>query len=216
MLEDPPSVSPIIKPRWYERGECVSYTIVQQLGHLKQLSGTASHKVTIVIGTITCISSFHSLSLLVVQSCRLTFSLEFLWLFMMILYERCIIDAKNSVTVSDTHKLYQTHITHFFRLCLICSIICKPLFSFQTQNQACQQVTDEMDKEYKKLSDNIKECSEKVKVHIFMPVVSCEYLISFYPKVWVTFFRQSTSKAQSSTTRGTTYMFWTFYSISST
>ncbi|KAF8690854.1 hypothetical protein HU200_041254 [Digitaria exilis] len=36
-------------------------------------------------------------------------------------------------------------------------------FCFQTQTKACQQLTDEADKEYKKVSDNIKESSEIVK-----------------------------------------------------
>jgi hypothetical protein len=38
---------------------------------------------------------------------------------------------------------------------------------FRPTNQACQQLTDEVDKEYKKMCDNIKEGSEKVKVQIF-------------------------------------------------
>ncbi|TVU39092.1 hypothetical protein EJB05_12496, partial [Eragrostis curvula] len=50
---------------------------------------------------------------------------------------------------------------------------------FETQNQACQQLTDEVDKEYKKMSDNIKESSEKVKAK----------------------YKQIIAEAQSSTTR---------------
>ena len=38
--------------------------------------------------------------------------------------------------------------------------------SFQTQNQACQQLTDEVDKEYKKMSDSIKETAETIKVQL--------------------------------------------------
>jgi hypothetical protein len=34
MLEDPPSASPTIKPRWYERGERTSYTIVPTLWNM--------------------------------------------------------------------------------------------------------------------------------------------------------------------------------------
>ncbi|RLN34610.1 atherin-like [Panicum miliaceum] len=49
----------------------------------------------------------------------------------------------------------------------------------KTQNQACQQLTDEVDKEYKKMSDNIKESSEIVKAK----------------------FKQIITEAQSSTTR---------------
>ncbi|KAK3126945.1 hypothetical protein QOZ80_7AG0565640 [Eleusine coracana subsp. coracana] len=49
----------------------------------------------------------------------------------------------------------------------------------KTQNQACQQLTDEVDKEYKKMSDNIKESSEKVKAK----------------------YKQIIAEAQSSTTR---------------
>ncbi|CAN6171852.1 unnamed protein product, partial [Urochloa humidicola] len=48
-----------------------------------------------------------------------------------------------------------------------------------TQNQACQQLTDEVDKEYKKMSDNIKERSEIVKAK----------------------YKQIIAEAQSSTTR---------------
>jgi hypothetical protein len=129
---------------------------------------------------------------------------------MKILYERCIFDAKKSETVSDTHKLYQTHITHFFRSwCLICSIICKPLFSFQTQNQACQQLTHEMDKEYKKLSDNIKEGSEKVKVQISMPVVSCEYSIVLILKYGSPF----SGKVQADYCRGTILHSWYYIHV---
>ncbi|CAL5065724.1 unnamed protein product [Urochloa decumbens] len=49
----------------------------------------------------------------------------------------------------------------------------------KTQNQACQQLTDEVDKEYKKMSDNIKERSEIVKAK----------------------YKQIIAEAQSSTTR---------------
>ncbi|CAN6203761.1 unnamed protein product [Urochloa humidicola] len=49
----------------------------------------------------------------------------------------------------------------------------------KTQNQACQQLTDEVDKEYKKMSDNIKERSEIVKAK----------------------YKQIITEAQSSTTR---------------
>ncbi|KAG2633371.1 swi5-dependent recombination DNA repair protein 1 homolog [Panicum virgatum] len=49
----------------------------------------------------------------------------------------------------------------------------------KTQNQTCQQLTDEVDKEYKKMSDNIKESSETVKAK----------------------FKQIIAEAQSSTTR---------------
>lgn len=34
---------------------------------------------------------------------------------------------------------------------------------FKTQNQACQQLTDEVDNEYRKISDNLKENAEKLK-----------------------------------------------------
>ncbi|CAL5080037.1 unnamed protein product [Urochloa decumbens] len=49
----------------------------------------------------------------------------------------------------------------------------------KTQNQACQQLTDEADKEYKKMSDNIKERSEIIKAK----------------------YKQIIAEAQSSTTR---------------
>ncbi|KAG2641751.1 serine/arginine repetitive matrix protein 1-like [Panicum virgatum] len=49
----------------------------------------------------------------------------------------------------------------------------------KTQNQTCQQLTDEVDKEYKKMSDNIKQSSEIVKAK----------------------FKQIIAEAQSSTTR---------------
>ncbi|KAF0907845.1 hypothetical protein E2562_020901 [Oryza meyeriana var. granulata] len=35
---------------------------------------------------------------------------------------------------------------------------------FKTQNQACQQLTDEVDKEYKKISDSTKKNTEMIKV----------------------------------------------------
>ncbi|GJN36445.1 hypothetical protein PR202_gb25351 [Eleusine coracana subsp. coracana] len=38
----------------------------------------------------------------------------------------------------------------------------------KTQKQVCQQLTDEVGKEYKEMSDNIKESSEKVKFLYFM------------------------------------------------
>ncbi|GJN07539.1 hypothetical protein PR202_ga25379 [Eleusine coracana subsp. coracana] len=58
----------------------------------------------------------------------------------------------------------------------------------ETQNQACQQLTDEVDKEYKKMSDNIKESSEKVKVQNSNPFSAAKY-------------KQIIAEAQSSTTR---------------
>ncbi|OEL37078.1 hypothetical protein BAE44_0001903 [Dichanthelium oligosanthes] len=62
----------------------------------------------------------------------------------------------------------------------------------KTQNQACQQLTDEVDKEYKKMSDNIKESSEIVKAK----------------------YKQIIAEAQSSMARGTTHILQNLSSLS--
>jgi hypothetical protein len=58
--------------------------------------------------------------------------------------------------------------------------------SFQTQNQACQQLTDAVDKEYKNMADSIKETAEKIKVQLGLVHSRCNFLFlcfdpSFFP-----------------------------------
>lgn len=42
---------------------------------------------------------------------------------------------------------------------------CEISISFQIQDHACQQLTDEVDKENKKMSDSINENTEMIKVN---------------------------------------------------
>ncbi|KAF8692645.1 hypothetical protein HU200_039467 [Digitaria exilis] len=68
-------------------------------------------------------------------------------------------------------------------------------FFFQTQTQACQQLTDEADKEYKKVSDNIKENSEIVKAKYKQIIADAQSSTTRVCKVTIPEITKSVEKA---------------------
>ncbi|TKW31782.1 hypothetical protein SEVIR_2G129100v4 [Setaria viridis] len=65
----------------------------------------------------------------------------------------------------------------------------------KTQNQACQQLTDEVDKEYKKMSDNIKESSEIVKAKYKQIIAEAQSCTTRVCKVTIPEMTKSVEKA---------------------
>jgi|UniRef100_A0ACD5UAS4 uncharacterized protein YajQ (UPF0234 family) len=66
---------------------------------------------------------------------------------------------------------------------------------FKTQNQACQQLTDEVDKEYKKMSDSIKETAEKIKARYKLITAETRSSTSHVSKVTIPEITKSVEKA---------------------
>ncbi|PUZ69488.1 hypothetical protein GQ55_2G112800 [Panicum hallii var. hallii] len=65
----------------------------------------------------------------------------------------------------------------------------------KTQNQSCQQLTDEVDKEYKKMSDNIKESSEIVKAKFKQIIAEAQSSTTCVCKVTIPEMTKSVEKA---------------------
>lgn len=65
----------------------------------------------------------------------------------------------------------------------------------QTQNQACEQLTDEVDKDYKKMSDSINETAEKIKAKYKLIMSETKSCTSHVSKVTIPEITKSVEKA---------------------
>ncbi|CAM0905802.1 unnamed protein product [Alopecurus aequalis] len=66
---------------------------------------------------------------------------------------------------------------------------------FKTQNQACQQLTYEVDKEYRKMSDSMKETAEKIKAKYKLIMAETRSSTSHVSKVTIPEITKSVEKA---------------------
>ncbi|KAK1680715.1 hypothetical protein QYE76_041563 [Lolium multiflorum] len=66
---------------------------------------------------------------------------------------------------------------------------------FKTQNQACQQLTDAVDKEYKNMADSIKETAEKIKAKYKLSMAETRSSTSHVSKVAIPEITKSVEKA---------------------